>query len=84
MDRWKAFPHLVREGFFQNLRLMRQRNGGKDVYIQWIGPDGSLKAQDQGEDEARLVVNGEYEEGDRLTVESTEDAVYAGCRWRMP
>ena len=45
--------------------------------IQWIGPDGSLKAQDQGEDEARLVVNGEYEEGDRLTVESTEDAVYA-------
>ena len=30
--------------------------------IQWIGPDGSLKAQDQGEDEARLVVNGEYED----------------------
>ena len=34
--------------------------------IKWIGPDGSLKAQDSGEEEARLLVDGEYEEGDRL------------------
>ncbi len=45
--------------------------------IKWIGPDGSLKAQDNGEEEARLVVDGEYEEGDRLIVESTQEAVYA-------
>ena len=45
--------------------------------IKWIGPDGSLKAQDSGEEEARLVVNGEYEPGDRLVVESTQEAVYA-------
>ena len=45
--------------------------------IKWIGPNGSLKAQDNGEEEARLVVDGEYEEGDRLIVESTQEAVYA-------
>ena len=26
--------------------------------IKWIGPDGSLKAQDSGEEEARLLVDG--------------------------
>ena len=45
--------------------------------IQWIGADGSLKAQDSGMDEARLVADGGYEEGDRLAVESTEGPVYA-------
>ena len=45
--------------------------------IKWIGPDGSLKAQDSGEEEARLVVKGEDEPGDRLVVESTQEAVYA-------
>ena len=47
------------------------------VTIKWIGPDGSLTAQDQGEEEARSVVTGVYESGDRLVVESTHGAVYA-------